>query len=254
MNDDDRFSAAGLTIIGPESDCSYLPGRRAQFEHRWAASLSSDQFEALLERGWRRFGRNLFRPVCRRCRECRSLRIVLPRFLSTKSQRRCRRRNADVRIIVQSPSITDEHIRLYNEYHRDMHRRRGWPYLETTADDYYQAFLDGHFEFSREFLYLRGDRLVGIGMVDMTDRVQSSMYFIHEPEWRDKGPGTFSVLSEIEAGQAAGRDYQYMGYYIRDCGSMNYKDRFRPHEILRDYVSDRELPVWEPPPSDADQL
>lgn len=148
--------------------------------------------------------------------------------------------------------MTDEHIRLYNDYHRDMQQRRGWPFRETTEEDYYQSFLDGHFEFSREFLYLRDDRLIGIGMVDMTDRVQSSVYFIHEPQWRDRGPGTFSVLSEIEVGQAASRDYLYMGYYIRDSGSMNYKNRFRTHELLRDYISDSDLPVWEKPDSDME--
>jgi arginine-tRNA-protein transferase len=252
MNDDDGFSAAELTIIGDESECSYLPGRRSRFEHRWAGPLSYAQFEALLARGWRRFGRHLFRPICRQCRECRSLRVVLPEVQLTKSQRQCRNRNADVRLIVQPPSMTDEHIRLYNDYHRDMQQRRGWPFRETTEEDYYQSFLDGHFEFSREFLYLRDDRLIGIGMVDMTDRVQSSVYFIHEPQWRDRGPGTFSVLSEIEVGQAASRDYLYMGYYIRDSGSMNYKNRFRTHELLRDYISDSDLPVWEKPDSDME--
>jgi arginyl-tRNA--protein-N-Asp/Glu arginylyltransferase len=36
-----------------------------------------------------------------------------------------------------------------------------------------------------------------------------------------------------------------MGYYIRDCASMNYKNRFRPHEILQSYVADEEVPVWQ---------
>ena len=253
MNDNEGLPPAELPMIGAECDCSYLPGRTSQFEYRWAGSLSSDRFEALLKRGWRRFGRALFRPVCRQCRECCGIRIVLPEVRLTKSQRRCLNQNADVRLVVQSPSITDEHLRLYNDYHRDMHERRGWPFRETTEDDYYQSFLDGHFEFSREFLYFRDDRLIAVGMVDMTDRVQSSMYFIHEPQWRNKGPGTFSVLSEIEVGRAAGREYLYLGYYIRDCESMNYKNRYRPHQLLRDYVSDFDLPVWKQSESNAEK-
>lgn len=145
---------------------------------------------------------------------------------------------------MRSPTVSDEHIRLYNKYHEDMTARRGWPVQQTTPEDYYQSFVDGHFDFAREFLYLRDGELIGIGMVDMTERVQSSVYFFHDPQWRNQSPGTFSVLSEIEVGQDANRQYQYMGYYIRDCGSMNYKSRFRPHEFLQGNVSEGQIPVW----------
>ena len=46
-------------------------------------SLSPRRYEGLLERGWRRFGRTLFRPTCRRCSECRSIRIDLRNFQPT---------------------------------------------------------------------------------------------------------------------------------------------------------------------------
>ena len=245
MNDHDGNLTAELQMQGAESPCPYLPDRLSRFEYRWTTDLSGEQLEALLERGWRRFGRSLFRPICQKCQECRSLRIILSEVQLTKSQRRCRNRNSDVRLIVQPPSVTDEHVRLYNNYHRDMHKRRGWPYQETSADDYYQSFVEGHFDFSREFLYVRDDQLIGVGLVDMTARVQSSVYFIHDPLWRSKGPGTFSVLSEIDIGRAADRDYLYMGYYIRDCESMSYKNRFRPHQFLRHFVSESESPNWD---------
>ena len=112
MNNDTGLQSDELAVIGAESGCSYLPGKTSQFEYRWAASLSCERIEALLERGWRRFGRALFRPVCRRCCECRSLRIVLPHVKLSKSQRRCRNRNSDVRVVVRPPSVTNEHVRL----------------------------------------------------------------------------------------------------------------------------------------------
>lgn len=250
MNSDDGYAPPELTLTGEESACSYLPGQVSRFEHRWAASLTEQRYERLLERGWRRFGRTLFRPACRHCHECRSLRIPLAQFRLSKSQRRCLRRNSDVRVVVRPPTLSDDHLQLYNDYHRDMAQRRGWPQRDITADDYYQSFIDGHFEFSREFLYLRDDRLIGVGIVDVTPRVQSSVYFVHDPHWRPQGPGTYSVLSEIGVGQAAGRDYQYMGYYIRDCGSMNYKNRFRPHQLLQSHVADSRQPVWRVPDPD----
>ncbi|MCA9051472.1 MAG: hypothetical protein KDA89_22190, partial [Planctomycetaceae bacterium] len=90
----------------------------------------------------------------------------------------------------------------------------------------------------------RGSRLMALGIVDMTGTVMSSVYFIHHPDIRDDAPGTMSVLKEIETGRQTGHRWLYMGYYIRDCGSMNYKNRFHPHQLLRTWVDDNESPPW----------
>ena len=49
---------------------------------------------------------------------------------------------------------------------------------------------------------------------------------------------------EIEDGKTQQRQWLYLGYYILNCGSMNYKNRFRPHQILQSYVADTETPEW----------
>lgn len=153
-------------------------------------------------------------------------------------------RNAEIEVLVQNPTLSDEHIKLYNRYHEDMHYRRGWPFREITRDQYFESFLDGNFAFSREFQYRHNGHLVGLGIVDMTTNVMSSIYFVHDPEYRESSLGTFSVLREISEGQRTNRQHLYMGYYIRDCPSMNYKNRYSPHEILQEYVADQQQPVW----------
>ncbi|MCP4508343.1 MAG: hypothetical protein GY826_18370, partial [Fuerstiella sp.] len=69
-----------IEIIGSESACSYLPNRSSQMIFRIALSLTSTRYEELLSRGWRRFGRTLFRPQCSGCVQC------MPTFLPTNSQ------------------------------------------------------------------------------------------------------------------------------------------------------------------------
>jgi hypothetical protein len=32
-----------------------------------------------------------------------------------------------VDVVVQAPTITGAHLRLYNAYHAAMHRQKGWP-------------------------------------------------------------------------------------------------------------------------------
>lgn len=236
-----------LEIEGSEAPCSYLPGQTARMVYRIAYDLSETRYEQLLSRGWRRFGRTLFRPVCSACRECRSLRLCVPRFTPNKNQRRTFTRNAGLTLTVQKPSVTQEHVELYNRYHLDMHHRRHWPFREITKDQYCESFLEGQFPFAREFQYRNNGRLVALGLVDVTISAMSSIYFFHDPENRSDGLGTYSIQKEIEFGNQHGLQWLYMGYYIRECDSMNYKNRFRPHQFLREYVADEEQPEWEFP-------
>ena len=239
-----RRSADELEILGSESACSYLPNRSSRMIYRIALSLTVARYEELLSRGWRRFGRTLFRPQCDGCVECRSLRVDIAEFRPTKSQRRARKRNAHFDLTVGPVMVTDEHVALYNVYHRDMHERRQWPMREITAEDYHESFVDGDFPFAREFQYRLLGELVALGVVDMTGNVMSSIYFIHHPSIRDLAPGTMSILRELEEGRQTGHSLLYMGYYIRECGSMNYKSRFSPHQLLAEYVPDEVEPNW----------
>ncbi len=236
---------AEIEIAGSESRCSYLPRQSATMVYRLAIRLSATRYDALLSRGWRRFGRTLFRPVCSGCQACQSLRVIVPEFQPSKSHRRTLRKNSDVEVLIQRPTVTDEHLELYNSYHLDMHYRRQWPFRRINHDQYYESFLDGNFSFSREFQYRQNGRLIGLGIVDITDTAMSSIYFVHDPEYRDSALGTFSVLCELQEGMRSNRNRLYMGYYIQDCPSMNYKNRYLPYEILQEYVCDSQEPDWQ---------
>lgn len=243
--DDRPYEADEMELMGVASPCSYLPGRSSKMQYRFAMSLTPERYEHLLERGWRRFGRTLFRPACESCSECQSLRVDLGSFKPTKSQRRNRNKNTDIEVQIGRVGISMEHLDLYNRYHKDMHLRRDWPFREITAEQYFESFVDGEFPFSYEFQYRLKGNLVGLGIVDMTGQVMSSIYFVHDPELRDRALGTLSILREIEAGRSRKHTALYMGYYIAECGSMNYKNRFGPHQILQQYVADDEPTLWQ---------
>ncbi|MEP3481306.1 MAG: arginyltransferase [Fuerstiella sp.] len=236
-----------MPLVGTESDCSYLPGRPSLMEFRWAYGLTAERYRHLLERGWRRFGRTLFRPKCRGCNECQSLRVDVNAFRASKSQRRTRSKNSDVSFEVVPATMSAEHLDLYNQYHLDMHERRGWPVQETTPEDYADSFLEGDFGFNYEFQYRQNDRLVAVGLVDRVLDVMSSLYFYHLPEFRQNGLGVFSVLCEQQYALQQNVRWLYMGYYIRDCLSMNYKNRYQPNQILDRYVKLDEPAEWSAP-------
>jgi arginyl-tRNA--protein-N-Asp/Glu arginylyltransferase len=234
----------------PQRACSYLPDQTAALEYRAFPSLAPAEFEELLRRGWRRMGMHFFRPKCPRCQRCRSIRVDVERFAASKSQRRCLKRNADIEIVVQRPSVTQMHIDLYNAWHADMESRSGWNHRDTTAEEYEQSFLIGPWSFNFESLYFQQGRLVGVGLIDILPTALSSIYFYHDPAWRDSGPGTFTILKELELARRLKRRWLYLGYWIQECQSMAYKNAFRPHEILEQYLGDREEPVWKAPAED----
>lgn len=230
--------------------CSYLPAQTACLEYRLIADLTADAYHELLRRGWRRFGWQYFRPACPECTECHSLRVQVDRFQPSRSQRRALKRNSHIKVAVQSPTVTQRHLQLYNAYHEDMHHRKGWPHRPISADEYHQTFLAGDTGFAREFLYWDRGQLVGVALVDVVPDAISSVYFFHDPKWRSDGPGVFSILQQQRYAAERGLHYQYLGYFVSQCPSMAYKSRYRPHEILIGYPADQQAPVWSGPHHD----
>jgi arginine-tRNA-protein transferase len=83
-----------------------------------------------------------------------------------------------------------------------------------------------------EFNYRKGDRLVAVGICDVCDRSLSSVYFYFDPDESRRGLGVFGTLKEVEYAAGLGIEYYYLGYWIEQCTSMNYKSRFRPCQVL----------------------
>jgi arginyl-tRNA--protein-N-Asp/Glu arginylyltransferase len=228
----------------PPYRCSYLPGRTAALTYRLPTDLPPGRYDELLRRGWRRFGGEFFRSACPACGQCRSLRLLVSEFTPSRSQRRALRQNAQIRVVVQAPTVSATHLQLFNAYHVDMHRRKGWPFHRTDEGTYRRRFLRGEWAFAREFLYYEGDRLVGVGLADVTATALSSVYFFHDPAWRPRAPGVFSILRHAAYAREQGLRYHYLGYWVAGSPSMAYKAQYRPHELLLGYPADGEEPRW----------
>ena len=231
--------------VTPPYACSYLPGETASLDFRFVHSISQRSYGELLRRGWRRFGHDFFRPVCQHCSECLGIRLLPQELQMSKSQRKCWRRNAGLAVDVQPPTVSQAHVDLHNAYHAAMHDAKGWPFHPIDERDYAEYFTSCVGDYAREFLYHDKGRLIGVGLVDIVDDAISSVYFFHAPELRALGLGTFSVLYEATYARSLGLSYHYLGYWIKQCGSISYKNKFSPHEYLRTFPDDNEEPVWE---------
>jgi len=242
-----------LRFVEHPRTCSYLPYEVASLEIRGIAAMTPQESGDLLARGYRRFGWHVFRPACPTCTKCLSMRIPVQQFAPGGSERRILRRNARIRAELHPLFMSREHITLYNNYHRFMHRHRGWPLQQTSPGDYSQEFLSGASEGGRQWLYFDGDRLVGVSLMDQVPGAISLIYFFYDPGWRADSPGTYSVLNQVLYAKSEGLDYAYLGYWIDECPSMRYKGRFYPREILQRYPTEDETPVWRPDPPSVEE-
>lgn len=234
--------------------CPYLPDQTASLTYRILLGISASDYEDLLSRGWRRFGVEFFRPACAACVECRSLRLRLPDFKPSRSQRRALKANDDIDVVVARPTATRAHVQLYNAYHQDMADCKQWPFRAHNIKSYYENFIIGEWDFARELQYYVDGRLVGVALADVTPNALTSIYFYHHPAWRPKSPGVFSILQQVAYAKQLGLTYQYLGYWVPGSRSMDYKAQYRPHEILTRYPVDSEMPIWRDPAVDVRSL
>ncbi|HEY3841036.1 MAG TPA: arginyltransferase [Bryobacteraceae bacterium] len=231
-------------IVEEPRPCSYLPEEAASLEVRLITSMTPAEYADLLSRGYRRFGWQVFRPACRACNQCRSIRIPVQQFEPGMSERRILRKNVGIRAELCPLFVSREHVALYNLYHQFMHEHRGWPLRRTSARDFAQEFLSGAYGGAQQWLYFEDKRLVGVSLMDEAPGAISLIYFFYDPAWRDQSPGTFSILNQVRYAKSRGLEYAYLGYWIDACQSMSYKGRFHPRQILERYPAADETPVW----------
>ncbi|TNE90237.1 MAG: arginyltransferase [Deltaproteobacteria bacterium] len=215
--------------------CPYLPGKVARMPlYRQLRRLTPTETDARLANAERRVGHALYRTACPTCSACKGIRIPVNDFRPSKSQRRVARRLADLRVEIGPPTYTDEKLALFNRHKRE----RG---LHDTDEPEmtpvgYVGWLVHSCMSTMEMSYYRGDQLVGVGILDVGRHSASSVYFYFDPDpdFARLSPGVFSVLQEIAFCQETGRDYLYLGLWVRDCPQLAYKADYAPHERLED--------------------
>lgn len=225
--------ASRYRYFGSRESCSYLPDRASRIEYEESPDLSAAEYSERLITGWRRFGTSVFRPQCDACRACRSLRVDVSRFTADRSQTRVRRRNeGSIQLSIGPPRLTRAKLDLYDRYHTFQAATRGWE--EHAGGDpfsYATSFIFNPID-TEEWCYtLEGD-LVGVGYVDVLNIGLSAIYFIHDPDHRDRSLGTYNILRLIDECRARGLPHLYLGYFVEGCRSLEYKARFRPNEAL----------------------
>ena len=224
MNDQVKVSFFAST---PEP-CSYLADRKSvsAFANPHM-DMDMRTYNELIRHGFRRSGGYIYRPHCPHCRECISVRIPVRQHRYSRNEKRALRRNSDIRISAMPGRFRDEHFDLYRRYIGSRHNEGS---MANPSKSDYHRFLICDWTDTLFFEYRVQRHLIAVAVCDITDSGLSAVYTFFDPEYADRSPGHFAILNQIQEAQQRDLDYLYLGYWIRDCGKMSYKRRYRPLE------------------------
>jgi arginine-tRNA-protein transferase len=189
-----------LAGLGSTSgNCPYLEGRDA----RWyflEGALVGRRYRQLMDQGYRRHGKLLYRMECQACQECQIIRIPVAGFAPSQSQKRVWRRGHALGLITcfVRPEVSSLKLDLYRRYLAYQHGKTEELDEQSYADFFAHSFLES----TQELQLWHKERLIGVGTVDILEDAISSVYFYFDPDYKDYSPGTYSMLAELEHARA----------------------------------------------------
>ncbi len=200
-------------------------------EDFYADFVLPEQMDSLWANGWRHFGTHFFRYnvgfLKDELRFVMPLRIDLARSSYSKSQRRNLKRNCDLQVVIRPIEITSKALDLF-----ERHKTR---FTRGVPDSIYNFIsrkpADSPCD-AKELCVYQDERLIAASYFDLGRNSTSGIYAMFDPDLKDRGLGTFTMLKEIEYAIESGRRYYYQGYAYEGASFYDYKKRFRATEVF----------------------
>ena len=179
--------------------------------------------------GFRRSGNHIYRPHCSHCNACIPARVPVDEFRPNRNQRRCAKRNADLRVERLS-SVDDE--RSYDLYRRYIETRHADGDMYPPDRDQFESFLNNPWECTEYYGFFLEDELLAVAVVDCMLDGLSAIYTFYDPDAEHRALGRYAILWQIDRCRQLRLPHLYLGYWIRDCRKMAYKADYQPLEVM----------------------
>ncbi len=159
------------------------------------------------------------------------MRIPVSDFQPSRNQKRAWQRNHDIEVRQVAMVYQDEHFQLYRHYLSSRHSGGG---MDHMSPEQYQEFiilssLDG----TRLYEFRLQNELLAVAVVDHLPQGLSAVYTFFNPDYQTRSLGTYAILWQIHEARRLEQGWVYLGYWIKECDKMSYKNRFQPLEIYR---------------------
>jgi len=223
------MSINGVLLQPVVEECPYLEQMISITETLLIKQLDEKDLEKLLSIGFRHFGEIFFKPLCRHCRKCISLRIPVRQFKPSRSVRRLFNRNKHFQISFEKPKPSLESFSLYNK-HKKRFKRRMYESFELYVKSFFHPF-----PFNKVLSIKDGNHLVALSHLDVTKNTMSAVYCYFDEKYKKFSPGKFSVYKEIELAREMGIKWLYLGYHVPGNRHTQYKINFKPSQFLTEW-------------------
>lgn len=214
------------------SQCSYLQNQTARLPMSLPARpLKPEDFDLLMDSGYRRSGAFYYNTQCPRCRACLPIRLEVDQFCPNRSQRRAVARSSQLRFQLSEPQLDQQRVDLFNLHRHQRGLSKGES--QVSAQDYASFLLSAHNESLELSVWMAG-QLIAISITDVGLRCLSAVYCFFDPQYSKLSLGTLCVLKQIELARLNRLRWLYLGYYVAANAHLSYKSSFRPHQMRID--------------------
>lgn len=197
---------------------------------RYSGKIDFKSMEVLITAGFRRCGDLYYRTCCKECRECIPIRIPVQDFKASKSQTRIIKNNSDIEILSTPLNYSSEKNELYIQYQKSRHKEENYSDQELTSIMNEQMLSDSGCSFEMDLIL--NSKIMGFMTVDCGTNTLSAVYSAFDTNFPKRSLGKYFILSLIDLAKKSNFSYVNLGYYIQNCGKMNYKSEFKPFEIF----------------------
>lgn len=194
-------------------------------------AVTPEQFDRLLESGWRHFGAYFYR-YARVWHEAGPFRVLplrldLLRFSLSKSQKRVLAKNRDARVVIRDAAISAEKEAMFLQ-----HRRRFRENIPSSLEDFFSAEPATTPCVNQEICVYLDDRLIAVSFLDLGRQATSAVYAMFDLAYARRSLGIFTMLEAIRYSRERGSRYYYPGYAYYEPSFYDYKKNFTGLEYL----------------------
>ena len=216
--------------------CGYLPNKQAQSLIATPHHLvDTNVYSGLIQQGFRRSGKFVYRPHCENCNACIAVRVVLKDFVPTRSQKRAFKQHADLNVRILPLGYHQDHFELYASYQAARHAEPENFHADKDEAEQYRQFLcmSNVESLMVEFRDAK-NQLKIVSVVDVVRDGVSAVYTFYDTSDSKSSYGTYSIMWQTEWTKSLNLPYLYLGYWIAASEKMAYKQAFKPQEKLID--------------------
>jgi arginyl-tRNA--protein-N-Asp/Glu arginylyltransferase len=216
--------------------CGYLPNKLAQSLIATPHHLvNTNVYNGLIQQGFRRSGKFVYRPHCEHCNACIAVRVVLKDFVPSRSQKRAFKLHADLSARILPLGYHQDHFELYARYQAARHAEpENFNADKDEAEQYRQFLCMSNVESLMVEFRDAANQLKILSVVDIARDGVSAVYTFYDTSDSKSSYGTYSIIWQTEWTKVLNLPYLYLGYWIADSEKMAYKQSFKPQEKLID--------------------